>query len=267
MDKRLIAERFTKARGTYDREARVQQQVAEKMMRLVLQHSGTHPDRFRRIVEFGCGTGSYSAILLRTLKPDTLLLNDLCPEMEECVENLLVESLISERGQTACHGLVRFVAGDAEELEFPSGTDLMTSCSTLQWFNDPAAFFARSHRFLKPGGILAFTTFGPSNMHEIRSLTGHGLDYLPLDEVRRLVALHFDVRYAAEEVVSLPFANPTAVLRHLKLTGVTGTEKRTWTRRRLQAFSEDYTRRFAQADGNVTLTYHPIYIIAQNKTL
>ena len=143
----------------------------------------------------------------------------------------------------------------------------MTSCSTLQWFNDPAAFFARSHRFLKPGGILAFTTFGPSNMHEIRSLTGHGLDYLPLDEVRRLVALHFDVRYAAEEVVSLPFADPTAVLRHLKLTGVTGTEKRTWTRRRLQAFSEDYTRRFAQADGNVTLTYHPIYIIAQNKTL
>ena len=202
-----------------------------------------------------------------TLKPDTLLLNDLCPEMEECVENLLVESLISERGQTACHGLVRFVAGDAEELEFPSGTDLMTSCSTLQWFNDPAAFFARSRRFLKPGGILAFTTFGPSNMHEIRSLTGHGLDYLPLDEVRRLVALHFDVRYAAEEVVSLPFADPTAVLRHLKLTGVTGTEKRTWTRRRLQAFSEDYTRRFAQADGNVTLTYHPIYIIAQNKTL
>ena len=162
MDKRLIAERFAKARGTYDREARVQQQVAEKMMRLVLQHSGTHPDRFRRVVEFGCGTGSYSAILLHTLKPDTLLLNDLCPEMEKCVENLLVESRISGKEQTIGNGLVRFVAGDAEELEFPSGTDLMTSCSTLQWFNDPAAFFARSHRFLRPGGILAFTTFGPS---------------------------------------------------------------------------------------------------------
>ena len=79
--------------------------------------------------------------------------------------------------------------------------------------------------------------------------------------------MHFDVRYAAEEVVSLPFADPPSVLRHLKLTGVTGTEKRMWTRGRLQAFSEDYTRRFAQADGNVTLTYHPIYIIAQNKTL
>ena len=107
MDKRLIAERFAKARGTYDREARVQQQVAEKMMRLVLQHSGTHPDRFRRIVEFGCGTGSYSAILLRTLKPDTLLLNDLCPEMEECVENLPSAGGSPQAGPSAGGTVVR----------------------------------------------------------------------------------------------------------------------------------------------------------------
>ena len=243
MDKRLIAERF--AKGTYDREARVQQQVAERMMRLVLQHTGGDAFRFRNVVEFGCGTGSYSSILLHTLKPETLLLNDLCPEMEECVENLPSAGGSPQAGPSAGGTVVRFRAGDAEELDFPTGTDLLTSCSTLQWFTDPAAFFARSRRFLKPDGILAFTTFGPSNMHEIRSLTGHGLDYLPLDEVRR----------------------PTAVLRHLKLTGVTGTEKRTWTRGRLQAFCEDYTRRFARPDGKVTLTYHPIYIIAQNKSL
>ena len=245
MDKRLIAERFAKARGTYDREARVQQQVAERMMRLVLQHTGGDAFRFRNVVEFGCGTGSYSSILLHTLKPETLLLNDLCPEMEECVENLPSAGGSPQAGPSAGGTVVRFRAGDAEELDF----------------------FARSRRFLKPDGILAFTTFGPSNMHEIRSLTGHGLDYLPLDEVRRLVASHFDVRYAAEEVVSLPFADPPSVLRHLKLTGVTGTEKRMWTRGRLQAFCEDYTRRFARPDGKVTLTYHPIYIIAQNKSL
>ena len=267
MDKRLIAERFAKARGTYDREARVQQQVAERMMRLVLQHTGGDAFRFRNVVEFGCGTGSYSSILLHTLKPETLLLNDLCPEMEECVRNLPDTGHFPKAELSAGNTDIRFVPGDAEELEFPASTDLMTSCSTLQWFNNPAVFFARCHRFLKPGGILAFTTFGPSNMHEIRTLTGHGLEYLSLDEVRQLVATHFDVRYAAEEVVSLPFADPPSVLRHLKLTGVTGTEKRMWTRGRLQAFCEDYIHRFAQTDGKVTLTYHPIYIIAQNKSL
>lgn len=267
MDKQLIAERFAKARSFYDREARVQQQVAEKMIRLILQHTGNNPSRYRNVVEFGCGTGNYSSLLLHTLKPDTLLLNDLCPEMKEYVRNLPDACHFQKVEPLAGKTSVRFVAGDAEELEFPADTDLITSCSTLQWFNNPATFFTRSHRYLKSDGILAFTTFGPSNMHEIRTLTGHGLDYLPLDEVQQLVASHFDVCYAAEEVISLPFVDPMAVLRHLKLTGVTGTEKRMWTRGRLQAFCEDYTRRFAQADGKVTLTYHPIYIIAQNKSL
>ena len=67
MDKQLIAARFAKARNTYTREARVQQQVAEKMMQLIKEPY----TRFRRVVEFGCGTGSYSRILLHTLQPET----------------------------------------------------------------------------------------------------------------------------------------------------------------------------------------------------
>ena len=62
MDKQLIAERFARARATYSREARVQQQVAEKMTALLRR---TLPDaRFDRIVEFGCGTGLYSQLIM-----------------------------------------------------------------------------------------------------------------------------------------------------------------------------------------------------------
>lgn len=39
MDKRLIAERFARARDTYSQEARVQQQVAEKMLRLLTEQT------------------------------------------------------------------------------------------------------------------------------------------------------------------------------------------------------------------------------------
>ena len=128
MDKQLIAARFAKARNTYTREARVQQQVAEKMMQLIKEPY----TRFRRVVEFGCGTGSYSRILLHTLQPEALLLNDLCREMEECVKEL-------------CDGTtVQFVPGDAEAIDFPGETDLITSCSTLngsttQVLSSPAA--------------------------------------------------------------------------------------------------------------------------------
>ena len=36
-------------------------------------------------------------------------------------------------------------------------------------------------------GLLAFSTFGATNMHEIRQLTGHGLDYLSVEELQALL--------------------------------------------------------------------------------
>lgn len=252
MDKQLIAERFAKARDTYSREARVQQQVAEKMMYLLTQKVGYG---FNHIVECGCGTGSYSRILLHTLQPEALLLNDLCKEMKECVDELCQSPK------------VRFVPEDAECLDFPEKTDLITSCSTLQWLNDPAEFFVRCHRSLAAGGILAFSTFGGENMHQIRQLTGHGLDYLPLEELQALLSPYFDILHAEEEIVPLPFDTPQHVLKHLKQTGVTGTEKKIWTRGRLQSFCDEYIRLFSNNNGNVSLTYHPIYIIAKKKSI
>lgn len=38
MNKRLIAERFSKAITTYPREANVQRQIADKMIRLLAKH-------------------------------------------------------------------------------------------------------------------------------------------------------------------------------------------------------------------------------------
>ena len=161
IDKALIAERFAKARNTYGSKARVQQLVAEKMLHLLMEHTCTpaavrniscNASPFQHIVEFGCGTGYYSRLLLHSLQPDTLLLNDLCSEMEECVKELCTSPA------------VHFCAGDAELMSFPQETDLITSCSTLQWFSNPEDFFVRCHHFLTDSGILAFSTFGVGAM-------------------------------------------------------------------------------------------------------
>lgn len=314
IDKALVARRFAHARDTYGSEARVQQQVAEKMLRLLTAHACTSaaaPDgngdrqqprnaalSFRHIAEFGCGTGCYSRLLLRTLQPETLLLNDLCPEMEECIHDLLTggrrlprapqagnasgvlydadvefygAKVPSKNAKAPLYGsspattAVSFLPCDAETLDFPQGTDLITSCSTLQWFADTKRFFARCHRFLSDGGILAFSTFGKKNMREIHTLTGHGLEYLSLDNLKVLLSPRFEILYAEEEIVSLPFGTPLEVLRHLKQTGVTGTEKRVWTRGRLQSFCDEYIRMCGNDDRSVSLTYHPIYVIARKR--
>ena len=110
------------------------------------------------MIEFGCGTGVYSRMLLRTLRPEELLLNDLCPEMRYCCEDLLKEKQVS------------FLSGDAETIPFPDKSTLITSCSALQWFESPENFFKRCNTLLHSQGYFAFSTFGKKNMKEIREL-------------------------------------------------------------------------------------------------
>ena len=52
MNKTIIAERFSKAISTYPREANVQRQIADKMIRLLQKHI---PSPCPKVIEFGCG--------------------------------------------------------------------------------------------------------------------------------------------------------------------------------------------------------------------
>ena len=162
MNKSLIAERFSKAITTYSEEANVQRQIADKMIRLLQEHlSAPCPN----VIEFGCGTGIYSRMLLQSLRPKSLLLNDLCEEMKYCCEDLLKEQQVF------------FLPGDAENIFFPNSSSLITSCSALQWFESPEKFFLRCNGLLNEHGYFAFSTFGKDNMKEVRELTGNGLPY------------------------------------------------------------------------------------------
>ena len=252
MDKQQIAGCFARARQTYEREARVQQEVARRMLRH-LQEACPNRDAFTHIAEVGCGTGLYSRLLQQTFHPERLWLNDLCPEMEKSLGDLL--ALPS----------VNFTPGDAEEMPLPNQTRVITSCSTLQWFTDLPKFFHRCHQTLPVGGILAFTTFGGENLREIRTLTGNGLHYFSLEEICTILSADYQVLHTSQEVTTLAFPTPTDILRHLKQTGVTGTEKRIWTRARLQQFTEEYVRLFSIESGQVSLTYHPMYVVAEKR--
>lgn len=253
MNKRLIAERFTKAIATYPQEANVQRQIADKMIHLLTEHL---PSPCPKVIEFGCGTGIYSRMLFQTLRPEMLLLNDLCPEMKYCCEDLLKKEQVS------------FLPGDAETAPFPAESTLITSCSALQWFESPENFFKRCNALLNKQGYFAFSTFGKKNMKEIRRLTGNGLPYRSREELVTALSTDFDILHSEEELIPLSFDNPIKVLYHLKQTGVTGisgqSSGKLRTRRDLQRFSERYTQEFTRGTS-VSLTYHPIYIIAKKK--
>ena len=250
MDKRLIAERFSKAAHTYGKEACIQYQIAQRMISLLDQVKGTK--QLNKIFEFGCGTGNYSQMLYNQFKPSIMSINDLCEEMiNRCKEVLDTK--------------VDYIVGDAETLELPTNNDLITSCSTIQWFDNPMTFFDRSTEQLSADGYLAFTTFGKNNMQEIRETTGEGLSYLTLEEICQSLSNQYEVIHADEQIIEQYFDDPKQVLRHLKETGVTGISNQRWTPRILIQFCEAYGKLFTTVQG-VRLTYHPIYIIAKKKS-
>ena len=248
MDKRLITRRFARAMGTYEQEAKMQSAIAQHMVELLTSYV---PLSCKNLLEIGCGTGIYSRLLFNRLHPTHMLLNDLCGDMKECCKDLLV------------HAEVCFLPGDAESIDMGRNWQLITSCSTFQWFENLEDFFSKSYEMLDNRGYLAFSTFGPDNLRELRCLTGNGLFYYTLSELIDKLKSLFRVVYAGEEHWELNFPSSFDVLRHLKRTGVTAVSSMPLLAKDVRMLCEKYQKIYGRGTQGVPVTYHPIYIIVQ----
>ncbi len=242
---------FTRALSTYDKQAEAQHLISRKLASLLPHEAEAH---YRRMLEIGCGTGGFTKELKQQCRIDEWILNDLCEACREKTDQLFPGSP------------PRFITGDAETLSFPGKFDLIASASVFQWIKEPEAFLRKLSTLLIPQGVLLLSSFLPGNLKEIKELTGEGLTY-PTPELLSewLSAADFDLQHIEEETIVLTFKTPLDILRHLKATGVTATGNGRWTRGRQEVFNRKYQERFATDDGQVTLTYRPLYIVAIKK--
>lgn len=248
MDKGLIRRRFARAASTYSERADAQRRIAEQMTRLIVRY--VPRSAYRNVLEVGCGTGVFTRMLLHRTHPSRLWLNDICPEMENCLTDVLNER-------------IRFCAGDAEQMDFPGNQGLIASCSAVQWFDSPERFFRRCSDLLTDNGYFSFSTFGKQNLCEVASITGNALEYRSLEELKDTLRPHYELLHVSEELIHLSFPSPLDVLKHLQATGVTGVGSQRWTKGMLTDFCDRYSAAYRLPDRNVRLTYHPIYIIAK----
>ncbi len=250
IDKEQIRRRFERAAATYDRQAVIQERVAAKLLALLVVHGPAAP---RRVLEIGCCTGLLTRQVLER-----------CDTITDMVVNDLVEGFRTRVLERCGHlgATLGFLAGDIEEIPIPGRFDLVISSSTFHWFHDLAGVLARLHRHLEQDGCLAFAMYGPDNLREIRELTGIGLEYPDLDSLRALVERHFTVLACEERLETLVFADPMAVLQHLRQTGVNVPAGASWSRGRLARFERDYGAMFADGAG-VRLSYHPMFVVAR----
>jgi malonyl-CoA O-methyltransferase len=249
-DKDLVRARFGRSLAGYDDEAALQREMARWLVEQIVSVGGVHHDS---VFEIGCGTGLLSRALAGSLRIARFAANDLVPECEPRAAGAL-----SCLPGTA----FSFFPGDIERIALPPGPfDLMTSSAVFHWLDDLAGLLERLAGSLRVGGLLAFTTFGPENLHEVAAVGKAGLRYRSLDEVAALLGHRFVLRHCEQRREVLRFPSPRAVLEHLRRTGTNGLERGGWTRGKLRAFEAAYVESFGSGEA-VTLTYHPMLFVA-----
>lgn len=241
IDKKLVRRYFARSLDTYAAAAVVQREMAARLAGCWRRAAYGH------IVELGAGVGLLTDRIAERLEYERLTVVELVPE---CAR------FYRDRPRT------EFVAADLERWELPAGVDLITANAALQWVDDLPALLRRFHAALAPGGELAFATFGPETLRELRPLGGGGLTYHPLAELRALLTdAGLAVNCAESEMRTVEFASPLEILRHLRATGVgaPGAGSGMWTRKRVAELGE----LCARPGGGWQLTYQPLWLAAE----
>jgi malonyl-ACP O-methyltransferase BioC len=242
IDKEYVASKFQRSAATYDAEAVAQKQIASRLWKMWQQQLGAHTPS--SIIEAGCGTGIMTRLYAPALNPKELTLWDLCRPTNELPQGS------------------KLVLGDAEAMiaALPDEcTDAIVSASTMQWFNSPGNFMTNAARALTPGGHLVISTFGERNMWELSQITQLPLRYFTLDELISMLPDGMQILTAEQEEIVMHFTSPKEVMRHLRATGVNGIRD---AKTPLSSILSNYPVTTA---GDVTITYHPIYLIAEKQ--
>ena len=230
---------FARHAQSYTQEAQAQRQVAQKLAQMMHRHVPAHP----RILEAGHGTGFLTRHLIN-LAPKEIWLNDLIPPPPD------------QDWPSQTH----VMTGDISYLPLPSRLDLICSASMLQWITDPGDLLARFCNALSQQGILAVSSFGPQNFHE---LIAFGLDQgAPsyLDAAGLAAALPHDMKvlHSLDAKIQLRFSSARHLFAHLRATGVNGYRGGRLTIPALKGLMHQMN-----TCASLTLTYRPSYCIAQ----
>ena len=164
MNKELIKKRFGRKLSSYNTHARIQKQMAEKLINLV---SGEKEN----ILEIGCGTGLLTKLVSDKLSFGKYVALDIVSGCGDFINKI--------------NKNIEFVNCDIENyINNTEKYDLIISNASLQWIENLPDFIHKLYSKLKNGGTLLFTTFGTENFREIYYVMGKTLPYYSIKELR-----------------------------------------------------------------------------------
>ena len=237
LNKELIKRRFKRSLKTYDKNAFVQKIMADELVFLLGEK------KFKNILEIGSYTGILTERLIEK-NPDyaSYIALDIISNSCECIKR------IDDR--------ISFLNVDIEEFVTEKKFDLIIANASLQWCLNFEEVIEKLKNFLEPRGIIALSVFAKDNFFEIKDIFDVGLNYLSLDEIRRIFQNRAQI---LQKEYELKFDDVFDVLRHLKATGVNAVTNESFSVCKLKDKLKIYEQKY-----NNKLTYKPLYIIYQH---
>lgn len=238
---KLIKNQFEKSLDTYNKNAVVQQIMAEKL----IEETAKIKTCYDNVLELGSGAGLLTKELIKKITFKTYSANDLVEKSKFYVSEIIPQAA--------------FYCGNASRIKPAKKMDLIISNAMFQWFKDLEKVSVTYKNLLNKEGILAFSTFSPENFKEIHELTGLSLDYKSLGEIKHIFEKNFEIIHVEEFTHTLNFSNPLELLAHMKNTGVNSLTTQHWTFKEVKEFCDNYKSKFPE----ITLTYSPVIVICQ----
>lgn len=239
VDKQAIAAAFGRAAASYQQHDALQRLSAAQLLRRLPRRT------FARVLDAGCGPGSYSRYWREQGSRVTAL-------------DLSAGMLQQARQAQAADD---YLQADIEAIPLADGGfDLVWSNLAVQWCSALPAALAELYRQLAPGGTLAFTTLTAGSLAELNQAWRavdthpHANRFLPEATLRDAVAAWSGASYTTTHTLTFPDA--LSAMRSLKGIGAThlhqGRSRQPLTRGGLQQLQLAWP---SQA-GQYPLTYH-----------
>lgn len=255
LDKAAIKNSFNRAAKSYNRAAILQEEVLTRLLQR-LEYIHCEP---AAIIDIGCGTGRAVETLQQKYPGSNIVSLDLAFSMLE-----------QTRKRYGLFRKKRLVNADMEQMPFAEGSfDLLFSNLALQWINDLTGTLGEMARVGRSGGLLMFTTFGPSTLSELRE-SWEAIDagphvhlFIDMHDIGDgLMAAGFSQPVVDSEIIRLEYGSFRQVLEDLKNIGASNADKGRnrglMTPRKLDRLEQSY-RQWGYQQGKFIASYEVIY--------